>query len=182
MGNRTVNDSPFPFTAVNDAMLIRYTSPLNGVILVNGTKGVYDGTFVYEYWNGSTWNSLSDIYMISTSMTDWSDMTVTDGSTPFKGICDIIRWHSPDDWVSSSPGGSLVAGFWMRIRLATKNSITTTPILSYSQIATTSTATSFESTFLAPFNGSDKMRMKIYLTGGNIDAIPMPIFIRIMAY
>lgn len=75
-----------------------------------GTAGVGGPTIVWEYWNGA-----------------WVTLDVIDETNDFTdtGI-NSVTWNLPSDWATTTPGGALPTGYWVRVRI-TAGSFSTEP-------------------------------------------------------
>jgi len=62
------------------------------------TAGTTDGTYVWEYWNGASWATLS----------------VTDGTTEFS-LDGTVTWTIPGSWATTSVNS--VTQYWVRVRM-----------------------------------------------------------------
>lgn len=107
--NDTTNDMTLlpPVPAVDDAYHFGHASPWDWLELRIGTAGNGIWTIVWEYWNGSSWNSLSD---------------VIDGTNGFRATgTKLVTFTKPLDW---SQADGL---YWIRARVSAYTSITTQP-------------------------------------------------------
>lgn len=98
--------------AVNDAYYFGYRYQFNGLTLKYSTAGVGTWTITWEYYNGSSWASLSG---------------VTDGTTGFTAAAGTkdVTWTRPDDWTAVAKGGLTV--YWVRARVSAYTSVSTQP-------------------------------------------------------
>jgi len=98
--------------AVDDAYYFGLSTPWDWLSLSIGTAGAGTWTIVWEYWNGSTWDSLPGAY---------------DTSNGFKnGGYQSIGFHRPGDWGTSTI--LLVDLYWIRARLSSCTSVTVQPL------------------------------------------------------
>lgn len=112
-------DVPFNFGAVNDAIYFGASTTFDRIRINTGTAGVYNATFVWEYWDGDSWEALTDVV-------DTTNATVQDGSQPFKRTGTYsISFYPPHDWATVDPAGNPVSNYWIRARVATYTSKTT---------------------------------------------------------
>lgn len=117
------NDVPFAFAAADDAIYFGANTQFKIMQLNIGTAGVYNATFVWEYWNGSTWTTLPDVVGIGGIV-----------STPFKtsGIT-AYKWNTPNNWVEYDIPSDPTAQYWIRIRCTSFTSRATTPLITNGQ-------------------------------------------------
>lgn len=92
----------FQTPGTNDEFYIGMSVKFGRAKFTLATLGV-GGTYVWEYWNGSAWTTL----------------TVTDGTTGFTAS-GIVTWTAPANWVSTAVNG--VTLLWVRARLTVANS------------------------------------------------------------
>lgn len=105
------NFEVFPTTAVvNDALYIGRTATWNHVFFYI-TAGTTTATFAYEYWNGSTWTA-----MTTTNTPNW-------GSTGQQDL--LFSGSAQSGWATTAVNS--VTQYWIRIRVATVTSWTTSP-------------------------------------------------------
>lgn len=127
-------DVPWAFSQADDAIYFGNATPFQRARFNIQTAGKYVATTVWEYWNGSAWTAIPEIY-------DTTNATVTNGSASFKRTGSrYIQWQVPDDWTAAAPGvGSAVNQYWVRCRIASFTSNTTPAALSqgwYKRIGT----------------------------------------------
>lgn len=96
-----------PFTmfqtpGTSDEFYIGMTVPFDRATFDLATLGV-GGTYVWEYWNGASWATLS----------------VTDGTVGFTQD-GKVTWTAPGDWATNAVNS--VTQFWVRVRLTVANS------------------------------------------------------------
>ena len=120
-----VNDVPFTFGAVNDAIYFGNSTPFQRMRIIIGTAGVYDASGVWEYWNGSAWTAAPEVY-------DDTNATVHDGTKSFTRTGSrYIQWQIPADWTSYDIAGDPTGQYWVRWRITGYTSRTTGPALNY---------------------------------------------------
>lgn len=114
----STGDVPFDFTAVDDAIYFGTSVLNNGFSLYVGTAGVYNASGVWEYYNGSEWTTLTVRGVTPT--------------TPFKmsGL-NVYSFVKPDDMSTVDPTGSPLEEYWIRFRITSFTSRTTSPIFWY---------------------------------------------------
>lgn len=111
-------DAPFPISEVDDAIYFGCKSKFNSLSIFVETAGVYDATFVWEFWNGSAW----------VSPTILVDNTNELQSTA--GQYYILLFEGLTNWTANQPDAtSMVNQYWLRLRCSVFNSVTTSPIL-----------------------------------------------------
>lgn len=106
------NDVEPPFAAENDALYIGNENGFASVRVTMGTNGNYTGTAVYEYWNGSSWATLTA-----------TDGTATSGKPWTKS--GTISFNAPSDWAKTTVNSSSL--YWIRCRLTAAPTVTTAP-------------------------------------------------------
>lgn len=111
--NATVNDVTIPITALNDAFYIGYSKPFQAVKMKYSTAGVYNATVAWEYWNGSSWTSLTCL-------------DETQGFTKAAGTRYLIIPNKPADWVATAVNGT--SAYYIRMRVSAFTSATTQPL------------------------------------------------------
>jgi len=104
-----LNDMTLPPStpAINDAYYFGSTGMFNLLTVNLGTNGTWGGSYVWEYWDGDSWNALSGI---------------TDGSTGFTagtGVHDV-EWTCPTTWQQVVVDG--INAYWVRFRIVTYTS------------------------------------------------------------
>ena len=100
----------FPTPATSDRTYVGHSSKFTSLtfgLAVNGSAA----TYVWEYWNGTTWSTL----------------TVTDGTSGFT-TSGTVTWTSPIDWATTSVNA--VTEYWVRVRF-TGTAPTTNPTVNY---------------------------------------------------
>ncbi len=94
------------------------------------TVATYDNdAFVWEYWNGTTWATLTIIY-------DATDTDDQDGDRPFQGD-GVVVFAPPTNWAKCAVAGT--TNWWIRARV-TAAAITQTPVMSSSHYVCTPAA------------------------------------------
>jgi len=117
-------DVPFAFAAVNDAIYFGAPTPFERLRIRIIQAAVYDGTMVWELWNGSAWVACSDMF-------DTTDGAITDGSHPFTITGSrYIQHTSTGSWTSYDIPSDPTNQYWIRCRVTALNSVTTTPTFS----------------------------------------------------
>lgn len=96
---------------VDDAVFFGRTVAWQDVECLVTTPAVWSVSFTYEYWNGSTWDTL-DV----TGAPDW-------GVIGYQ----TIRFDAPADWATTTVNS--VSAYWVRMRLSAVTSITTRPAI-----------------------------------------------------
>lgn len=98
-----------PFTMMqtpgtSDEFYVGMCLPFERISFTLGTNGV-GGTYVWEYWNGSTWTSFSP----------------TDGTSGFTAS-GVVSWSiaSLTSWTTTAVNSSTI--YWIRVRLTVANS------------------------------------------------------------
>ena len=164
-------DVPFPFAATNDAIYFGNTLPFYGLVLSVGTAGVYDATFIWEYWNGSAWTTITLYPYIGSSTTPWK-------TTGWKGY----TFNAPSNWAAYDIAGSPTSQYWLRARVSAFTSITTAPSFIqgwYQQVGyPQSKMYIVEGLFNQNNNGRIAIRNNTTLTTG----VPHPIFYQVRKY
>lgn len=97
--------------AINDAYYFGSPEPFFNLRINIGTNGVGTWALVWEYYNGSTWDSL----------------TVTDGTSGFTagtGNREVI-FNPPENWAKTTVKS--IDAFWVRARITDGGSVTTPP-------------------------------------------------------
>ena len=86
------------------------------------TAGDGDWTIVWEYYDGSSWSSLSN---------------VSDGTGGFESAGEnTVSWNPPEDW-SVEDVGSITDLYWVRARVDSFTSVTTQPLAGSISLSTT---------------------------------------------
>lgn len=97
--------------AVNDAYCFGAADPFDLLRIQIGTAGAGTWTIVWEYYNGSTWASPSN---------------VSDGSNGFRNSgAQDIKFDRPSDWAKTTV--KTISAYWLRARVSAYTSITTQP-------------------------------------------------------
>jgi hypothetical protein len=111
-----LNDLPLlPATAVvNDAMYFGCDNPCRIVTWDIDTAGVGTWTLTYEYWDGDSFEALTNV----------------DDRTAAYTILGrhAVSWDMPTDWASQTVTGSSVTSYWGRARVSAFSSETTQPL------------------------------------------------------
>jgi len=98
--------------AVDDAYYFGYPSLWDWLELRMGTAGIGTWDIVWEYWNSTTWNLLSD---------------VDDGTSGFRVSGNrLVTFTRPPDWAQTTVGG-IAAQYWIRARISAYTSVVTQP-------------------------------------------------------
>jgi len=109
----TANDMTLTPAApqVNDAYYIGFARKFNRIWINIGTPGVGNWQNTEEYWNGSVWQSLSNV----------ADLTSQFMASGLKST----SWTLPVDWQTCAVNGVIL--YWMRYRISAFNNIVTQP-------------------------------------------------------
>jgi len=86
----------FPTPATGDRSYFGHSSKFTRLKFAFGTVGT-TATYVWEYWNGTTWTTL----------------TVVDGTTNFTAT-GSVTWTAPAGWATTAVNG--VTMYWVRVR------------------------------------------------------------------
>lgn len=100
-------------TGVGNAWYFSYTAPFDGMAIAISTAQSA-GTLVWEYWNGSTWATLTV-----------SGVFTATGNVKF-------TWTRPSAWAATTVNGSGGSNYYVRVRVS--SGLTTAPILSTAYI------------------------------------------------
>lgn len=101
--------------AVNDAVYFGHTSPFNSIQVLCSTAGAGAQTWVWEYYNGSTWSTLT---------------TLNNGLIIAMSIgIHNLNFNPPANWASADPGCG-TAGYYVRCRISAYTSLTTRGVYS----------------------------------------------------
>ena len=115
--NATGDMTLLPTTpAVNDAYYFGHQDPFTRLKLDISTARVGTLTIVWEYWNGSSWASLTGL---------------TDGTNGFQNSgANIVSWTLPGNWATTTVTNQANTGplYYVRARVSAFTSITTTPV------------------------------------------------------
>ena len=84
-----------------------------------GTTGLIFYSMAWEYWNGTTWNTLNNIQETVLYLSNFE--TTTPGT---------VYWDTPGNWVASTVNGS-GPYYWVRVRSYTVNGMDDQAILNY---------------------------------------------------
>jgi hypothetical protein len=110
----TASDVLLPPAAqrTTDIIYFGYSEVFNGLNVVLGTSGVYTGTGVWEYWNGTAWTALAG---------------VVDGTVGFTAVPGTyyVKWTYPVTWPANAVNS--VTKFWIRFKLSECSAFTTQP-------------------------------------------------------
>ena len=103
-------DSP----VVDDAVFFGCDNPCRIVTFDIDTAGVNNLTLAWEYWDGDSYEALTD---------------VTDDTNDFTGLGrETVSWDMPSDWATTTVTGTAVNSFWGRARVSAVVSETTQPL------------------------------------------------------
>lgn len=105
--------------AASDACYFGHNSMFNGVTVTCATAPSMSMTWVWEYWNGSSWATL-------TTLANTITTTMTAG-----GKC--IVFNPPTNWATTSVNG--VTCYWIRMRVSAYTSQTTRPIFTFGGVS-----------------------------------------------
>lgn len=116
--NTTTNDVQVipAAAAVNDAVYFGCDNPCRIVTFDISQAGVGTWTITYEYWDGDSYEALTNVADRTTNFTTLGRNTVS--------------WDMPTDWVTQTVTGSSVNSFWGRGRVSAFTSETTQPLAS----------------------------------------------------
>lgn len=90
---------------VNDAIYIGSSAPIPALAFDISTQGVGSWVITWEYYNGSSWNSLEDVEDDTNGfLTEYGD-----------GLC--VTWTMPSDWAETTVDGNTY--YWVRARVST---------------------------------------------------------------
>lgn len=118
--NDTIDDVLLTFGAVEDALYIGQDETFSIVKTKYSTKGVYDATVVWEYWNGSAWVALDTLDAITY-------IDESRGFTKDPGTYYLVLSGKPSDWAKNAVNS--VEKYWIRLRISAWTSTTTAPKL-----------------------------------------------------
>ena len=107
-----------PTAALEDAIYWGSDAPFSRIGVSLSVAANWSVTLTYEYWNGSTWGTLTTAETI-----DW---------TTSLRVPSFASWTMPTNWAASTRGDSgtgNVLKYWMRIRISAFASVTTTPLV-----------------------------------------------------
>jgi hypothetical protein len=100
--------------AVNDAFYFGSASKFGGIILNMGTAGDWAGTCLWKYWDGDSWEALSNK---SPTDQDFYDFMFGGWKT--------FRWDIPADWATTAVNGE--THYWIQAEVSAVTSTTTQP-------------------------------------------------------
>jgi hypothetical protein len=106
------NDFPLFNAAIaqGDEVHFGFHQPCAKFKLNVGTAGDYDGTGVWKYWDGDSWESLVD---------------VVDGTSGFEVAgTNTVSWTIPTDWAEVAVGG--ITAYWIKCEMITALPVTRT--------------------------------------------------------
>lgn len=115
--------------AVDDAIYFGHaTSKFARLEIDIGTAGDWDGTVVWQYWNGAAWTNLAD---------------VVDGTAAFEAAAGVhaVTFTEPGDWQKNTVDN--VLAYWVRANVDTFVSITTQPTATKGNIVAGTSGTAF---------------------------------------
>jgi hypothetical protein len=155
--NRSIHSSGSPHrrSASSDYVAIGYSQKFRKVVFdnANGTAGVDGGSLatVWEYYNGSTWASLSGVTDGTSASSKAFTAVAADGQT--------LTFTVPSDWTALSLNGSQNL-YFIRCRI-TAGSYSTNPIYDQGFIGATGVVTQAS----APISGGESLWANIYSIG-----------------
>ena len=116
--NTTVNDVQLipAAAAVDDAFYFGCDNPCRIVTLDIDTAGVGTWTLTWEYWDGDSFEALSNVDDRTSAFTNLGRNTIT--------------WDPPANWATQSVTGTSVNSYWGRARISAFTSETTPPLAS----------------------------------------------------
>jgi len=110
--------------AVNDALYVGRSTTFNRVSIDMTTVGVGTWTLIWEYWNGSSWGTLTEI----SDDHDAGATSFTAGIGAFKtGELQTFAFVQPSDWATNTVN-SQGPFFYVRARVSAFTSVTTQPL------------------------------------------------------
>jgi hypothetical protein len=112
------SDVPFPFTAVDNAIYFGNGSQFFSMQYAVGTTTTWVGDGVWEYWNGTSWATLSVSTTYPAGMTK-----------PFSNPVEVYIWGQKTDWEPYDIPGSPVSQYWIRYRITSFTSKVRIPSL-----------------------------------------------------
>lgn len=91
VGAQDVTFFPDPLSR-NDVFYFGHNNQFNEIKLAITVAGNHAGTFIWQYWDGNSWESLS---------------SVNDGTSGFKGTAGhkTVSWTLPSDWATTTVDG-----------------------------------------------------------------------------
>ncbi len=119
--NATLNDLPLlgVLPAVGDAWYSGCDNPCRIITTNIDTPGAGTWSITYEYWDGDSYESLTNVDDSSSGFTVSGERSVT--------------WDMPSDWTASTVTGNAISSYWARSRVSAFTSITTQPLGSKQQ-------------------------------------------------
>lgn len=111
--------SPFPTPAVNDACYFGHNVRFYEINIDTGTAKSGTYTLVWEYYNGTSWASLTDVTDGTNGLTTTGPQTVT--------------YAIPDDWAKTTVDTD--NRYWIRLRVSAFTSSTTVPLIDEGSVA-----------------------------------------------
>jgi hypothetical protein len=105
--------------AQNDAYYFGSKVPFKRLILNMGQAGVGTWTIYWEYWDGDSWNQLTE-----------ATNHLSDGTANLKrsGTC-YVNFTPPSDWAQNEPNTGMGTLYWIRFRITDASpSLTTRPL------------------------------------------------------
>jgi hypothetical protein len=135
---------------VNDALYIGHTEPFNQLLLTTGTAKTDVSTLVMEYYNGTSWSTLS-------TDVDINDV-VEDTAGTFK-----IEFDYPSDWSSvdmaagAGGGDNPTVGYYVRIRCSAFTSAETQGLLTDGAISEVTNDTVYQRAIKGLFMGTERV-------------------------
>jgi len=113
--NSTINDvSLVPVASAVGALYFGCDNPCRIATFDVGTAGVGTWTLTYEYWDGDSFESLTNVDDQTSSFTVAGRQTAS--------------WDMPLDWATNTVTGSAVTSYWGRARVSAFTSQSTAPL------------------------------------------------------
>lgn len=143
-----LNDVPFSFGAVDDAIYFGDDSKFQRLRINVNTASTNTSTFIWEYWNGdsSTWDTIPIV----------TDSTATVAGRPFsKTSWNTVSLQVPTDWAAYDIPSDPTSQYWVRCRCSSYAAGGTKPTLSQVQYKPVPFANTYAYIVEGMFNGAD---------------------------
>jgi len=114
--NATANDMNLFHTSptADDAYYFGGKTPFKILTVNVGTAGVGTWTLIWEYYNGSIWVAIPDVY---------------DGTGSFKKSgSNNVSFSPPSNWAQTTLGPNSITCYWIRARLSVYSSMSARPL------------------------------------------------------
>jgi len=162
-------DVPFAFGAVNDAIYFGATTQFKGVLISVGTAGVYDASGIWEYWNGAAWSTLTVESVYPGTST-----------APFKTAGGFgIGFEMKYDWAAYDIAGDPTSQYWIRYRITSFTSRTTTPSLITGYYVSYASPSSYGFICEGSYNTEEGVRIVLSNDTTLTDITNIPTFVEI---